>query len=186
LSIEPWFYYVPDAADWFGGKLAYGNDLFDVSGSYTISRLDKKYTKGAEDGGVIHIQAGATPFEGFSVNAGFAVTDEDGGSGLLGELVGENVSPFEDGDNFFIQDTTTIYLGASYEMDAFSVSGLLGIFDTGDKGGKGSINELDLTASYGFTDWFLLSGTVVSVFGGDKAYKDDDYTSLRVAAIFNY
>ncbi|MDR0746428.1 MAG: Opr family porin, partial [Helicobacteraceae bacterium] len=37
LSIEPWFYYVPDAADWFGGKLAYGNDLFDVSGSYTIS-----------------------------------------------------------------------------------------------------------------------------------------------------
>ncbi|MDR0664686.1 MAG: Opr family porin [Helicobacteraceae bacterium] len=185
LAIEPWYYLVPDVADWFGGKVAFENDLFNASAAYTISKLDKKSTKNMDDGGVLHIQAGIAPAEGINAYAGFAATDEDGGAGGL-SAVGENVSPFEDGDNFFNQETTTIYIGAGYEADALSVGALLGVFDTGSKGGKGSINELDLTAGYGFTDWFSLNATLVSVFGGDKAYKDTDYTSLRVAAIFNY
>ncbi|MDR2034115.1 MAG: Opr family porin [Helicobacteraceae bacterium] len=186
LSIEPWFYLVPDAANWFGGKVAFENDAFNVSAAYTLAQLDEKYTKGFEDGAVIHVTAGFTPAEGLNVFAGFAATDEKGGSGLLGALVGENVNPFEDGDNFFNQDTTTIYVGAGYEADAFSVSALYGLFNTGDKGGKGSISELDLIASYSFNDWFALNGIVVANFGGDKAYEDTDYTSLRVAAVFTY
>ncbi|MDR1450864.1 MAG: Opr family porin [Helicobacteraceae bacterium] len=186
LTIEPWYYLVPDAANWFGGKLAFENDLFNVSAAYTASQLDEKYTKGFEDGSVLHAQAGVTPIEGLSVGVGYAATDEDGGSGLLGALVGDNVNPFEDGDYFFADDTSTIYIGAAYEADALGLSAALGVFDTGDKGGKGSINELDLIAEYGFTDWFALKGILVNVFGGDKAYKNEDYVSLRVAGIFSY
>ncbi|MDR1911920.1 MAG: Opr family porin [Helicobacteraceae bacterium] len=187
LTIEPWFYSVPDLEDWIGGKVAFENDAFNVSAAYTLTQADKKLTKGAEDGAVVHVTAGFAPTEGLNVFAGFAATDEKGGAGAVGlGAVGENVSPFEDGDNFFNQDTTTIYVGAGYEADAFSVSALYGLFDPGDKGGKGSISELDLIASYSVTDWFALNGIVVANFGGDKAYEDTDYTSLRVAAVFTY
>ncbi|MDR2151911.1 MAG: Opr family porin [Helicobacteraceae bacterium] len=187
LTIEPWFYHVPELADWIGGKIAFENDLFNASAAYTVSQLDKDLTKGAEDGGVIHVTAGAKPVEGLSVYAGVAATDAEGGAGLLG-AVGENVSPFEDGDPFFNADTGTIYIGASYETGALSVGALFGVFNTEDevKANEGSVNELDLTASYGFNDWFSLNGVIVSVFGGDKAYEDTDYTSLRVAAVFTY
>ncbi|GHV07887.1 hypothetical protein AGMMS50229_15410 [Campylobacterota bacterium] len=185
VTIEPWLYYIPDISNWLGGKIGFANDSFGISAAYTISQNDSDFSN--EDGTVLHINANASFEGGFSVQAGYAQIDKDGGAGSLG-AVGDNVNPFEDGNYFLEQDTSTIYIGVGYEQDAFSISALYGIFDTGNKGsgGEGTLNELNLIADYAFNDWFALHGVIVQSTG-NKVYKDvDEYTAFRAAAIFSY
>jgi hypothetical protein len=187
FKVEPWFYYIPKTANWLGGKIGYENDSFGVSAAYTVSQLDREFTEGEENGGVLHINAYASFGEGFSMRAGYLITDKDGGTGALG-AVGDNVNPLDEFDPLEFSDTNLIYAGVDYEAESFSIGALLGMMDTGKNGtnSNGKINELDLIASYGVTDWFALEGKIIATFGDKDAYKDQGGKKVALAAIFTY
>ncbi|MDR3163391.1 MAG: Opr family porin [Helicobacteraceae bacterium] len=182
FTIEPWVYFVPDTANWFGGKVAYDGGDLGVSAAYTVTTDETDGEILGGSGGFLHAQAtyGAGDL---SVLAGLALGNADSTGGL--GIVGENVSPFEDGDLFFENDTMTIYGGASYESGDLTFSGLLGYFDAGEDNRNGSVFELDLIATYAYSEGLGFEGKIINVFGGSDGLEDTDYTSLRVAALFS-
>ncbi|GHS88948.1 hypothetical protein FACS189487_08240 [Campylobacterota bacterium] len=186
LTIEPWIYLVPDLTNFFGGKVAIEQDAFNASLAYTIATDESDGD--ADDDSFLHFTIGADVSDSLKVLAGAGLSgSKENAAGLLGQL-GDNVNPFEDGNYFLENDTLTIYGGVEYASGKLTLGALGGISNTGDKGsaGKGRAIEIDLSAEYAINDVFSVKGIIVDQLGGSKAYKDEDYLSVRLAAIYNY
>jgi hypothetical protein len=175
LAVNPFVYFVPDVATWFGARADYDKTIGDFSlggtAQYTQSIEDDK---NKEDGSFLHLEA-RVAFAGLSAKLGFALTGKDGGVGSI-NAAGDNVNPFEDGEQLLKADATTIYFGASYNFSGFEVSGLYGLTDAGN-----DINEFDLLVGYNLNDALALQGGVVYVDKGD-----DDTTTAKLGAIYKF
>ncbi|MDR2904473.1 MAG: Opr family porin [Helicobacteraceae bacterium] len=191
LKIEPWFYHIPEVANWTGGKIAYENEFVGVSAAYTISKSDSKLAE--EDDNFLHVTANVNPAEGLKIYAGLGKAgDKEGAPNLLSGVVGENITPFEDGALFLTNGVKTIYGGVGYEVGGLNLNLLYGVFDLskGDNdedGGKAS--ELDFVAEYAMNKNFSARLALVSRGRNDDAYAQngaEKFTSGRLALIYNY
>jgi len=124
---------------------------------------------------IIHFEA-RTAISALSLSAGYITTDNDAGAGSMAAL-GDNISPFEDGNQVYEADADTYYFGLGYEVAGVELSALYGQTKySGDKE-----KELNLTADYGITDNLALGAIFVDVDAQDG---DDDYN--RVALTLEY
>mgnify|MGYP001193213207 CR=1 FL=1 len=64
---------------------------------------------------------------GAPISLGYVKTDKDGTGSIISELeLGDNINPFEDGDNVYGEDAKTIYGSIGYSIGEVSLNALYG------------------------------------------------------------
>lgn len=172
LVVNPYYYDADNTASWYGLKLDYDTDVFGVTLHGAVS---DENVSGTEDGQIVHLDVRGN-ISGLSLSAGYITTDTDGGAGSMTAL-GDNISPFEDGNYVYDPDADTYYFGLGYEVSGVELSALYGQtkYDTNKE------KELNLSANYGITDNLAVGALFVDVNAEDG---DDDYN--RVALTLEY
>ncbi len=121
LVVNPYYYKADNLAKWYGLKLDYDVDLFGITAHGAKSNED---VAGTKDGQIFHLE-GRTSFSALALNLGYISADKDGGAGSM-DLVGDNINPFEDGNQVYKTDADTIYLGLGYEIAGVELGALYG------------------------------------------------------------
>lgn len=174
LVLNPYFYSVPDLANWYGIKADYDTDAFGVTGHIAATNEDVSTTN---DGQIIHLEA-RTNLSGFGINAGYITTDEDGAIGSM-EAVGDNINPLEDGNQVYAADADTGYIGVSYDLSGFELGAMYG--ET--KYANNKEKEINLTAGYGVTENFAVGALFVDVSAEDS---NDDYNKVALTLEYTF
>lgn len=151
LAIKPYFYSIKNMTNFYGLKLALDTDFLAASAHYAKSNTDSKYLdketgEQIKNGKLLHLEASAK-VEDFTASLGYVKTDKEGGVAAM-DSYGESTSPFEDGNKIFEADAKTTYAKAEYSIAGFDLAAVYGV----TKYAKEKEKELNLGASYGFTD----------------------------------
>lgn len=187
LVVNPFIYYANDVATWAGARVDYDKAFqdFSVGGTVQYTQSDED---NSDDGSFLQLEARGS-FVGINANLGFTKTDKDGGAGSI-NAAGDNVNPFEDGDQLFVADARTIYLGASYEFKDFTFSGLFGYTKYAN---DGKFKELDLGVGYNLNENLALQGFLIFGSGNGNGneytpenYGNDDYTKVTLGAVYSF
>jgi hypothetical protein len=178
LVVNPFIYYANDVAAWAGVRADYDKVFSDFSAGGTVQYTQSDEDNG-DDGSFLHLEARGSII-GINANLGFIKTDKSGGIGKIA-AAGENVNPFEDGDQIIEVDARTVYLGASYEFQGFALSGLYGYTKYGN---DAKFNELDLGVGYNLNENLALQGFLIFGNGNSNAY--NDYTKITLGAIYTF
>ena len=171
LVINPYFYNIPDLAKWYGLKVDYNSDMFGLTAHGAKSDVEGS----SEDGQVLHFEA-RTELSGLSLNAGYITTDNDSGVGAM-DTLGDNINPFEDGNQVYEADADTAYIGLGYGFNGVELGAIYGKTDYASDKEK----EFNLTVDYSITDSVALGAVFVDV---NAENSDDDYN--RVALTLEY
>jgi len=124
LELNPYYYTAPDMGDLYGMKATYFLDNAEISAQYAKSKEDS--ASGYEDGSIGHINLN-TSLWGANLSAGYIKTDKNGTGSIISELaLGDNISPFEDGNYVYDEDARTVYGSASYSIDDIGFGVLYG------------------------------------------------------------
>jgi len=144
--LNPYFYSAKDAADFYGFKADYDNDMFGLTGHYAASSEDAASTK--KDGSIMAFEA-RTAFAGVSLSAGYISVDEDGIGSM--DSFGDNIDPTEElGDYVYAADAKTIYATAGYTIADVELAALYAQADSDATNKKDK--ELTVGAAYSFND----------------------------------
>ncbi|WP_122893388.1 Opr family porin [Arcobacter peruensis] len=145
IEFNPYYYSVPDIADWYGLKATYSSDMFGALAHYAASSEDVSTTN---DGSLLALEL-STSLSGVSVAAGYIATDDKGGIGSMA-LVGDNFEPLDNGDALYTQaDAKMVYGSLGYTIAGVDLGVLYGETDFTANGEE---KELNLSAGYSFTD----------------------------------
>jgi hypothetical protein len=177
LVVNPFVYYASKVAKWGGAKVDYDLEISDFAVGGTAQYTLSKENSG-EDGSFLQVEARGG-FKGLNAKLGYFKTDKKGGAGSI-TAAGDNVNPFEDGDQIFEVDARTFYLGASYEIANFTLSALYG--DTKFAGDE-KFKELDLGVGYQLSEKLALQGFLING-NGNGSY--DDYTTIKLGASYSF
>jgi len=172
--INGYVYNANDVATWYGLKGEWDSDMFGITLHGAQSSEDESDT---DDGSIYNIE-GRLNIAGVSLNGGYIVTDEDGGIGSM-DTIGENVNPFEDGNQVYETDARTYYVGASYEFGDFALGALAGQ----TKYGSDKESEINFSAEYSFNDNLSLGAIVADIDAEDS---NDDYTKFALNATYTF
>jgi len=142
LELNPYFYSVPDTAEYYGLKASYSSDMFGVVAQYAASSEDI-----GSDGSIGHIEGNAT-LVGVSAALGYIQTDDTAGVGSIANL-GDNITPFDNGGDNYAVDAKTAYGSLGYSVAGVDLGVLYGETDFA---GNSESSELNLTAGYSLTD----------------------------------
>jgi hypothetical protein len=182
VEFNPYFYSAPDMADWFGLKTTFTAENFGLIAHYAQSDIDKAYglANGYEDGTIGHVELN-TKIEDFTAAVGYIKTDKDGGAGSMAEI-GDNISPFEDGNYVYEIDAKTIYGSLGYTIADIELGALYGQtkFERDYKE-----KELNLTVAYSFTD-SLEASVLYADIKADKDYGDLDYNKILASVEYSF
>ena len=182
VKFNPYFYSAPDMADWFGLKTTFTAENFGLIAHYAQSDIDKAYglANGYEDGTIGHVELN-TKIEDFTAAVGYIKTDKDGGAGSMAEI-GDNISPFEDGNYVYEIDAKTIYGSLGYTIADIELGALYGQtkFERDYKE-----KELNLTVAYSFTD-SLEASVLYADIKADKDYGDLDYNKILASVEYSF
>jgi hypothetical protein len=173
LVLNPYFYNVPDLANWYGIKADYDTDAFGVTGHISATNEDVS----TNDGQIIHLEARTNLF-GFGINTGYITTDKDGAIGSM-EAIGDNINPLEDGNQVYVADADTGYIGVSYDLSGFELGAIYG--ET--KYANNKEKEINLTAGYGVTENFAVGVLFVDVSAENS---NDDYTKVALTLEYTF
>jgi hypothetical protein len=179
LVVNPFVYYANDVATWAGARVDYDKSFSDFSIGGTVQYTQSKEDILLDDGSFLQLEARGSII-GINAKLGFISTDKDGAIGSI-TAAGENVNPFEEGDQALGADAQTIYLGASYDLKGFALSGLYGYTESGDA----KFNEFDFVVGYNLDDNLLLEGSLVLGNGNDY-YTGDEYTKFTLSAVYSF
>ncbi len=180
LELNPYFYTAPDAVDFYGAKVSYDNDIFGVTGHYAASSVDEKV--GSEDGDIMHLEARFNAVENLGVAVGYISTDSKGGTGLM-ETYGDNISPFEEGNNTYSTDADTWYLGAEYSVGNLGLLALYGQTDYYNGSVDAEESEINLGVSYSFTE--ELSAELLYVIYDGEGHTED-YNKILAGISYSF
>lgn len=169
LGLNAYYYDAENVASWYGAKADYDTDMFGATLHYASSDED---AVSAADGSILHVEARAT-FKDLSLNVGYATTDKDGGIGSM-DALGDNLSPFEDG-NVYAADADTYYLGAGYSIAGVELGALYGQSEYGASEDKWK--ELNFTVDYGITDELSIGAVFVDVDDTTEDYNRISFTA---------
>ena len=142
IEFNPYAYSAPDVADWYGLKTTFTADMFGAVAHYAISSEDTQ-----DDGSIGHLELNTT-IEDFTAAVGYIRTDKDNGAGSM-DTVGDNISPFDTGNNTYAEDAKTLYGSVGYSIADIELGALYGEtkFDADYKE-----KELNLTVGYSITE----------------------------------
>jgi len=120
ISATAYDFIAPDNRDIIGGKvnLSYGDTA--VRAHYAVNKDDKDSQK---DSSIIDIMA-STTIGGFSPYVGYVQIDKDAG---FTHIAGETIIPFEEGDQMYLKNAKTYYLGVSKSFGDLSTTLLYGL-----------------------------------------------------------
>jgi len=145
FEFNPYYYSVPDTADWYGLKATYSSDMFGALAHYAASSED---VSTVDDGSVLALEL-STSLSGVSVAAGYIATDDKGGIASMAS-VGDNFEPLDNGDALYTQaDAKMVYGSLGYTIAGVDLGLLYGETDFASNGEE---KELNLSAGYSFTD----------------------------------
>ena len=142
IELNPYFYSVPNTADWYGLKASYSSDMFAAVAQYVASSEDV-----GADGSIGHLEA-STSISGISAALGYIKTDKTAGVGSI-TLVGDNITPFDNGGDNYSVDAKTTYGSLGYSIASVDLGALYGETDFAT---NLESSELNLSAGYSFTD----------------------------------
>ena len=174
LVLNPYYYNAPDLAKWYGLKVDYDTEVFGITAHGAKSSED---VVGVDNGQILHFEA-RTQISALALNLGYITTDKDNGAGSMTSL-GDNISPFEDGNQVYEADADTTYLGLSYELAGVELSALYGQTKYADDKEK----EFNLAADYGITENLALGALFVDVNAQDS---DDDYNKVSLTLEYTF
>lgn len=157
VTINPYFYEMPDFGNFYGLKASLDTDFFGVNAQYAKSNakstiyLDEKGDSfKLEDGYITNFEL-IGKISDFEATLGYAKSSDKGGANMIAAF-GDNMSPFEDGNYFYDLDAKTHYLNLTYSIYGVDLCALYGITKYSDGTDKFKEKELNLSATYGFTD----------------------------------
>ncbi|MBU0923485.1 Opr family porin [bacterium] len=175
IEFNPYAYSAPDVADWYGLKTTFTADMFGVLAHYAISSEDTQ-----DDGSIGHLELN-TSLAGISAAFGYIKTDKDTGAGSMLAAEGDNISPFEDGNQVYEADARTIYGSLGYTIADLELGVLYGQSTYGSSDDKEK--ELNLTATYPITE-----SLAASILYGDVTAElsDDDYNKVLASVEYTF
>jgi hypothetical protein len=149
LNVNPFYYYAPDIASWYGARASYDtmiNDKTSIGGSavYTVSNEDISVKDGAVS--FAELRGG---FDGLNMRLGYIKIDKNGIGSI--NTLGDSIDPFWNGDIVYKPDVNTVYLKGAYTFDAWSISALIG---ESKGGGQPDVQEFNLIGGYKFNNVF--------------------------------
>jgi len=142
VELNPYVYSAPDVADFYGFKATYSSDMFGLVAQYAASSEDV-----GSDGSIGHAEI-STGIAGISAAVGYIKTDDTAGVGSIA-IYGDNITPFDNGDDTYATDAKTAYGSLGYTLAGVELGALYGETDF-DANSESS--ELNLMAGYSFTD----------------------------------
>ena len=166
VEFNPYAYTAPDVVDFYGLKTTFTADMFGAVAHYATSNIDE--TVGLKDGSIGHIELNTT-IKDLTAAIGYIKTDKDGGVGLMSEY-GDNISPFDTGNNTYADDAKTIYGSLGYTIANVELGALYGETKFGTDFKE---KELNLTAGYPITE-SLATSILYGDVNSDEANGDSD------------
>lgn len=174
IAINPYFYSAPNLTDIFGIKTSYDNDVFGITAHYARSSEDTQ-----KDGSIYNVEARSS-IKNISLAAGYIGTDKDIGAGNMSTF-GDNISPFDDGEEVYSADAQTIYASASYSMKDLALTAILGKTKFSSK--KLDANELNIIIEYSITSNFNTELTYVNY---DVDQSDSNYEKVYANVSYSF
>ncbi len=168
----------PDNRDIIGGKinLNYGDTSFRAH--YAVNKPDGV----GEDSSIIDLMAN-TKIAGFSPYVGYIQIDKDVG---FTHIAGETINPFEEGDQMYLKDAKTFYVGVNKSFGTLSTTLLYGLTSY-DKGVQ-NYDQAETTLWLGYTVANNLKAnlgyTLVDVDKDDTTETDQDQVNLTLTYSF--
>lgn len=169
IELNPYYYSAPDVADWYGLKTTFSTEYVGGIAHYVQGNTDKKV--GTDDESIAHLELN-TEIDGFTAAVGYITTDKDAGATIM-TVAGDNISPFEDGNHNYDIDAKTVYGSLGYTISDVTFGALYGQTKYGTDRIKE--NELNLSASYAFTESLATSLLYVNVDTETSANDEPDY-----------
>ena len=142
FEFNPYAYSAPDVADYYGLKASYSSDMFGAIAQYVASSEDI-----GSNGSIGHVEVNGT-LAGVSTALGYIKTDDTAGVGSIA-LYGDNITPFDNGDDNYLVDARTTYGSLGYTIAGVELGVLYGETDFA---ANSESSELNLTSSYSITD----------------------------------
>jgi len=173
LVVNPYYYDADNVASWYGLKADFDNDVFGITAHAAKSSEDGN----ADDGQILHFE-GRTNLSGLDLGLGYISTDNEAGIGSM-DTLGDNINPFEDGNQVYETDADTAYINLAYEVNGIELGALYGQTDYEDAKEK----ELNITVDYGITDNLSIGALYVDVAAEDS---DDDYNRFAVTLEYSF
>lgn len=183
VEFNPYAYSAPDLANWYGLKTTFTADMFGAVAHYAKSSVDETFglNNGVEDGSIGHLELNTT-ISDFTAAAGYIKTDKDGGFSTMTAL-GDNISPFEDGNHVYGTDAKTVYGSLGYTLSGVELGALYG--ETTFFANKFKEKELNLTAGYSFTE-ALAASILYGDVAADKDNGDFDYNKVLATVEYTF
>jgi len=179
ISATVYDFIAPDVRDIIGGKvnLNYGDTA--VRAHYAVNKDDKDGTK---DSSIIDLMI-SSKIGDFSPYAGYIQIDKDAG---FTHMAGETINPFEEGDQMYLKNAKTYYVGVSKSFGKLSSTLLLGSTSY-DKGTKNyTQEEATVWLGYPLTK-DLKSNLGYTVVKNDKADTDEtDLNQVNVTLTYSF
>lgn len=184
---NPYAYSLPDLANWYGLKAIFSTDSFGAVAHHTRSDIDSLYsvTNNIEDGSLSHFEVNTTIdnfSEVFTSAVGYIKTDKDGVSGIMDNL-GDNISPFDNGDKVYGADAKTLYGSLGYTIHGIELGALYGKTTYSEDNFKEK--ELNLTIAYSFTD-ALSASILYANINSDSADANTDPDDKYILTTIEY
>ena len=187
VEFNPYYYSAPDAVDFYGLKTTFTADMFGAVAHYAKSSVDETFglNNGAEDGSIGHVELNTTIAD-FTAAAGYIKTDKNGGVGLM-DTYGDNINPFDSGNNVYNADAKTVYGSLGYTVASVELGALYGQTTYGTNADFKE-KELNLTAGYPITESLTTSVLLADIDGEETDTNtrtvDQQYATLKVDYTF--
>ncbi len=179
ISATAYDFIAPDVRDIIGGKvnLKYGDTA--VRAHYAVNKDDKD---GKKDSSIIDLKV-STKIADFSPYIGYIQIDKDAG---FTHMAGETINPFEEGDQMYLKNAKTYYVGLSKSFGKLSSTLLYGATSY-DKGTKNyTQEEATVWLGYPLTK-DLKSNLGYTVVKNDKADTDEtDLNQVNVTLTYSF
>lgn len=180
FEINPYAYTAPDAADFYGLKVSFENDMFGAVAHYAASNEDSNEQGQEEDGDILNLELSAN-FFGLSAALGYIKTDSNGGVGSIAAY-GDNIDPTEEiGDQIYATDARTVYATLGYEIAGVALSALYADVEyDNETGNERDAKEWYFGAEYNITEELSIAAMYIDY------ETDNDVDADKVTATVSY
>lgn len=179
FSLNPYVYSAPDLSELYGIKTSYSFTNIELGAHYAQS--NENSSSEYKNGSVGHLSL-ATSIVGIDITSGYIKTAKNGAGSIISDLeLGDNISPFEDGNYVYDIDAKTIYGSLGYLIDDVKFGILYGQtkYDSSYKE-----NELNLSANIELVEDVLELGVLyVDVSADDN---NDNYNKFILEVEYNF
>lgn len=186
VEFNPYFYKAPKALSFYGLKTTLEVENFELIAHYAKSKSNSdflnEYDEKIENNSIAHLELNVEIVEDLNASIGFIKTSKKGGAEEMASY-GDNISPFEDGEQIYGLNAKTLYAGIEYSIADFDFLALYGVSKYGEDRLKEK--ELNLGLGYNFTESLNTSFLYVNV-DADKEEKYSNYNKYIASVEYKF